>query len=58
MPLWTGVEEGQMFAMEIGMPMHMMEGVAVIVNSAEFARDKIEQRVRGIANDSPGFPEG
>lgn len=57
-PLWTGVEEGQMFAVEIGMPAHMLEGVAVIVNSAEFARDRIDQRVRGIANNSPGFSEG
>ncbi|XP_028178766.1 uncharacterized protein LOC114366184 [Ostrinia furnacalis] len=55
-PLWTSVEAGEALAVAAGMPQEMLEGVALLVNLAEYRRDRLNGRVWWASNLSPPSP--
>ncbi|KAJ2954546.1 hypothetical protein O0L34_g2830 [Tuta absoluta] len=54
-PLWTSMDAAQMLAVEVGLPATALEGVALLVNIAEYRRDRVTASVRDIATSSPSL---
>ncbi|KAL0902643.1 hypothetical protein ABMA27_000467 [Loxostege sticticalis] len=52
-PLWTSVDAAEVLAVDAGMPQDMLQAVALVVNVAEYCRDRLDSRVRWAANLSP-----
>ncbi|XP_063373823.1 uncharacterized protein LOC134661612 [Cydia amplana] len=52
-PLWTSVEVAELLAVQARLPSTLLEPLGIVVNLAEYKRDRLDRRVRWVANVSP-----
>ncbi|XP_063546179.1 uncharacterized protein LOC134754050 [Cydia strobilella] len=52
-PLWTSVEVAELLAVQARLPPTLLEPLGIVVNLAEYKRDRLDRRVRWVANVSP-----